>query len=58
MKLAKEILYKNQAVANLIRENDLHQIPSVIQTGMREGMQLLETDIVNLIQAGTITLEE
>jgi hypothetical protein len=25
---------------------------------MREGMQLLETDIVNLIQAGTITLEE
>lgn len=58
VRLAKEILYKNQAVANLIRENDLHQIPSVIQTGMREWMQLLETDIVNLIQAGTITLEE
>jgi twitching motility protein PilT len=58
VRLAKEILYKNQAVANLIRENDLHQIPSVIQTGMREGMQLLETDIVNLIHSGTITLEE
>ncbi len=58
VKLAKEILYKNQAVANLIRENDLHQIPSVIQIGMREWMQLLETDIVNLIQSGTITLEE
>jgi len=58
VRLAKEILYKNQAIANLIRENDLHQIPSVIQTGMREGMQLLETDIVNLIQSGTISLEE
>ncbi|MCP4523427.1 MAG: PilT/PilU family type 4a pilus ATPase [Candidatus Gracilibacteria bacterium] len=58
VKLAKEILYKNQAIANLIRENDLHQIPSVIQTGAREGMQLLETDILDLIQTGDITLEE
>jgi Tfp pilus assembly pilus retraction ATPase PilT len=29
--LAKEILVKNSAVANLIRENDLHQLPSVMQ---------------------------
>ena len=58
VRLAKEILYKNQAIANLIRENDLHQIPSIIQTGMREWMQLLETDITKLIQSDTITLEE
>jgi len=32
MKLAKEVLIKNAAVTNLIRENDLHQIPSTIQT--------------------------
>jgi twitching motility protein PilT len=51
-------LYKNQAIANLIRENDLHLIPSVIQTGSREGMQLLETDIINLIQSGQISLDE
>jgi twitching motility protein PilT len=31
IKLAKEVLINNSAVANLIRENDLHQIPSVIQ---------------------------
>jgi len=36
IKLAKEIMIKNGAIANLIRENDLHQIPSVIQTGSRE----------------------
>ncbi|MDP2091116.1 MAG: PilT/PilU family type 4a pilus ATPase [Candidatus Gracilibacteria bacterium] len=58
VKLAKEILVKNAAVANLIRENDLHQIPSVIQMGSREGMQLLETDIIKLIHLGLITEEE
>ncbi|MDR3150968.1 MAG: type IV pilus twitching motility protein PilT [Candidatus Peribacteria bacterium] len=29
--LAKEVLIKNLAVANLIRENELFQIPSVMQ---------------------------
>lgn len=56
--LAKEILVKNSAVANLIRENDLHQIPSVIQMWSREGMQLLETDIVSYIRKWVITEEE
>lgn len=56
--LAKEILVKNSAVSNLIRENDLHQIPSVIQMWAREGMQLLETDIVSYIRKWVITEEE
>lgn len=58
VKLAKEILVKNAAVANLIRENDLHQIPSVIQMSSREWMQLLETDIIKLIQLWAISEEE
>ena len=58
VKLAKEILIKNDAVANLIRENDLHQIPSVIQTGMRDWMQLLEKDVIDLINWGYISEEE
>lgn len=56
--LVKEILVKNWAIANLIRENDLHQIPSVIQMWSREGMQLLETDIVSYIRKWIITEEE
>lgn len=56
--LAKEILVKNNAISNLIRENDLHQIPSVIQMWSREGMQLLETDIVSYIRKGVISEEE
>lgn len=56
--LAKEVLVKNSAIANLIRENDLHQIPSVIQMWSREGMQLLETDIVSYINGWIISEEE
>jgi len=58
VKLAKEVLINNSAVANLIRENDLHQIPSVIQMGSREWMQLLENDIIEYINAWTISEEE
>lgn len=56
--LAKEILIKNNAISNLIRENDLHQIPSVMQMWSREGMQLLETDIVSYIRRWIISEEE
>jgi twitching motility protein PilT len=58
VKLAKEILIKNSAIANLIRENDLHQIPSVIQMWSRDAMQLLETDIIKLINQWIISEEE
>ncbi|MDD3646464.1 MAG: PilT/PilU family type 4a pilus ATPase [Candidatus Gracilibacteria bacterium] len=58
VKLAKEILVNNSAVANIIRESELHQLPSVIQMGQRESMQLLEKDIVSMINSGLITEEE
>lgn len=56
--MVKEVLVNNSASANLIRENDIHQIPTTIQMWKREGMQLLEDDIIHLIQLGEITLEE
>jgi twitching motility protein PilT len=58
VKLAKEILIKNSAIANLIRENDLFQIPSIIQMWSRDWMQLLETDILSFINSWYITEEE
>ena len=58
LKLAKEILVRNTAIANLIRENELHQIPSVIQTWGREGMQLLENDLIDLVRSWSITEDE
>ena len=58
VKLAKEILINNWAVANLIRENELHQLPSVMQMWSRDWMQLLEKDIVDLINMWYISEEE
>jgi twitching motility protein PilT len=55
---ALEILYVNQAVANLIRENRAIQIKSVLQTGMAQGMTSLDNSLENLVKAGTITREE
>ena len=36
--VATEVLYANFAIQNLIRENKAIQIPSMLQSGMREGM--------------------
>ena len=55
---ALEILYVNQAVANLIRENRQIQIKSVLQTGASQGMTSLDNSLENLVKAGTITREE
>lgn len=58
VKLVKEIMVKNSAISNLIRENDLPQLPSVMQMSSREGMQVLEKDIIDLIKTWIISEEE
>jgi twitching motility protein PilT len=54
---ACEVLIANNAVRNLIRENKIYQIDSVIDTSLAEGMISLERSLVNLIHLGEITLE-
>lgn len=58
VKMVKEILINNGAISNLIRENDLHQVPTSMQMGRRDGMMLLEDDIISLIQMWVVTQEE
>lgn len=58
IKMVKEILIKNTAVANLIRENELHQIPSIMQISWREWMQVLEQDLLQFINEWDISIEE
>jgi twitching motility protein PilT len=55
---ALEILSVNSAVANLIREGKTFQIPSVIQTGRGEGMQLMDQALMELLDAKKIDGEE
>ncbi len=55
---ALEILIANPAVRNLIREGKTHQIPSMIQTGKKYGMILLDDSIMDLFKKGIISAEE
>jgi twitching motility protein PilT len=55
---AIEMLVVTRAVANLIRENKTFQIHSVLQTGVAQGMALLDHSLKELLQSGVITKEE
>ncbi len=55
---AQEIMVCTTAVSNLIREAKIHLIPSSIQTGRKEGMQLLDQHILEFLMAGVIDAEE
>ena len=55
---ATEILVSVPAVTNLIRNEKIHQIPSVMQTNRALGMHTLETSIQALVSSGKVSLEE
>ena len=55
---ALEILVATPAVRNLIREAKTYQIPSMIQTGRKYGMQLLDDSIMTLLNKGWISADE
>jgi twitching motility protein PilT len=55
---ALEILAVTVAVSNLIREGKTFQIPSVIQTGKAEGMQLMDQALQALVAAKKVAAEE
>jgi len=54
---AVEVMVATPAIRNLIRENKVHQIPSAIQTGMKDGMQSLDQSLRQLLKTGRITHE-
>ncbi len=49
-----EIMTANSAVQNLIREQKIHQLHSVIQTARGEGMVTMEHSIQQLVSSGAI----
>ena len=53
-----EILVVTAATSNLIREGKTFQIPSVIQTGKKYGMQSLDDAILEAMQAKKISPED
>ena len=54
---AFEILTCTDAVGALIRESKVHQINSLIQTGMNQGMQTLNFSLAQLVRSGKVDRE-
>lgn len=54
---AVEIMLGTPAVANLIREGKIHQLPNIIRTSNQEGMRTLDQALMDLYLKGVITAE-
>jgi len=54
---ATEILINNSGVANLIRNEKVHQIVNIMQTSKAQGMHTLESHLKELVYAGWISRE-
>lgn len=54
---AFEVMIANTAIRNLIREEKIHQIDTVIQTGAKFQMQTMDNSLLDLYKKGLITKE-
>lgn len=54
---AYEILFNNNAIANMIRKNKTFQISSAIEMGLNEGMQTMQRSLESLVEQGLVTQE-
>jgi len=55
--LASEIMVATPGIRNLIREQEIEQIPTLMQTGSQFGMQTMDKCLKNLYKQNAITLE-
>jgi twitching motility protein PilT len=53
--VATEILLNNAAVANMIRTDKIHQLPSVMQTSKAQGMHTFQTSLTELVRKGILS---
>lgn len=55
---ATEILMRTDAISNNIREGNISQIYSALQTGRTHGMHTFDQDYVRLVKAGLVEKEQ
>jgi len=55
--LASEVMVAIPAIRNLIREGKVHQIPSILQTGGKHGMQTMDQNMADLVKARKVSRE-
>ncbi len=57
MVVACEVLINTIAVANCIRDNKMHQLRSIMQTGVSQGMRTMDDSVYAHFEAGRIDAE-
>ena len=55
---ACEIMLNTPAVANLVRENKIHEIPLIIATSIEDGMITLNQSIAHLVRNNKVKIED
>lgn len=55
---AVEIMVKNHAIENLIRENKAYQIDTVIETNLKDGMISLDRALADLVRRGLVDVND
>jgi twitching motility protein PilT len=55
---AREVMFVNPPISNLIREGKIHQINNAIGTRYREGMRLLDDALLDLFREGLVDYAE
>lgn len=55
--LATEVMVATPSIRNLIREQQIEQIPTAMQTGLQYGMNTMDSCLKTLMQKGLITLD-
>ena len=55
---AFEVMVSNTAIANLMREQKTHHIPSAMSTAKKIGNVLLNADLARLVKQGKISVQE
>jgi twitching motility protein PilT len=55
---AFEVLIVTPAVSNMIRKDEMHQLPSAMTTGRAQGMILFDDSLMGLVKSDIITGEE
>ncbi len=51
---AREIMFVNNSIANLIREGKVHQLSNVISSSFGEGMVLMDDSLLELHEEGVV----
>jgi len=55
--LACEVMIGTAGIRNLIREQEIEQIPTLMQTGSQYGMKTMDKSLKELYQTGLITMD-